>query len=99
MAGTGRERGPGWLRGALVAFAVAAVTGLFSRWAGFGRPKLSAVSLVGVAVMLLGLAAVLLAGPIAERMRSRKVYAEPAVKLAGLLVCGIGAAMVFLGSS
>ena len=99
MSGRGEDRrgdSPrGWLRGALIVVIIAAVLGVFGTQTRLQRPTLSPLNIGGIAVMLLGLAVVLLSNAIAEKLR-RGPGASPFIKLCGVLVCGIGAAMVFL---
>ena len=50
----------------------------------------------GIAVMLLGLIAVVLSQPIAARLpQDRRDRAAVWIKLAGVLICAVGAMMVF----
>ena len=99
MSGRGEDRGGesprGWLRGALIVVIIAAVLGVFGTQTRLQRPSLSALNLAGIAVMLVGLAVVVLARTIAGRLK-RGAEAAPFVKLCGALVCGVGAALVFL---
>lgn len=98
MAGRGEGGGSArmWFRGALVVFVIAAALGLFSGQNGLQRPKLSALNIAGIVVMVLGLAVTLLATRIADMLAERGRDVAPFVKLAGVLVCGAGAAMVFI---
>ena len=98
MAGNSGGRGSGqlWLSGALVVFAIAAALGLFSGQAGLQRPKLSAVNIVGIVLMILGLALTILALRIADMLSRSGKEVGPFVRMAGVLICGVGAAMVFI---
>jgi len=95
MSGRGEDRGGNtprmWFRGALVVVAVAALLGVFGLQNGLQRPQLKAVNIVGIAVMVVGLAVSLFGG----RFARDKQFA-PFVRLGGVLICGIGAAMVFV---
>ena len=96
MSGRGEDRGGDsprtWLRGALVVVAIAALLGVFGLQSGLQRPQLKPVNLAGIAVMVVGLLISLFGGRIARK----KPEAQPFVRLGGVLVCGIGAAMVFI---
>ena len=94
--GGGGRSGNGWLRGALIIFVGAAVLSVFSKRTEMQRPVLSAVNIVGIALMVVGLALTLLAFRIAEIMSRSGRDVAPIVKMAGVLVCGVGAALVFL---
>ena len=100
MTGRGGDRGGdgprAWLRGALVVVVIAAALGLFGTQTKLQRPALSALNIAGVVVMVAGLAVTVLSGRIAERLIRKGPGAAICVKLAGVLVCGVGAAMVFL---
>lgn len=100
MSGRGEARGgEGFrttIRGALVVVAIAAVLGLFSTNSRLERPALSLLNMLGVVVMLVGLIVVLLARPIQAKLAPGKVNAAVFIKLSGLLVCGVGAMLVFL---
>jgi len=95
MSGRGEDRGGDsprvWLRGALVVVAIVALLGTFGLQSGLQRPQLKAVNLAGIAVMIAGLLVSLFGGRLA---RDKQV--APFVRLGGVLVCGIGAAMVFV---
>jgi hypothetical protein len=80
-----------WLRGALVVVAIAALLGVFGLQSGLQRPQLKPVNLAGIAVMIVGLAVSLFGGRLV-----RDKQAAPFARLGGVLVCGIGAAMVFI---
>ena len=100
MAGRGEGRGGGsgqiWLRGAIVVFVIAAALGLFSGQNGLQRPELSALNIAGIVVMVLGLAVTLLAARIADMLAEKGQEVGPFVRMAGVLICGVGAAMVFI---
>ena len=100
MAGRGEGRGGGspqiWLSGAMVVFAVAAVLGVFSKQNGLDRPKLSAVNIAGLVVMVVGLAVNFLAARIADMFAREGKDVSPLVRMAGVMLCGVGAAMVFI---
>jgi len=91
MSGRGGDGPRAWLRGALVVVAIAALLGVFGLQSGLQRPQLKPVNLAGIAVMIVGLAVSLFGGRI---VRDKQV--APFARLGGVLVCGIGAAMVFL---
>ena len=99
---SGRNEGRGesartWLRGVLVIVVIAAVLGVFSDKTPLRRPQLGALQLAGIAVMLLGLAVVLLAGRLAERLSpSHGDRTATAFKLCGVTVCAAGAMMVLI---
>lgn len=84
------------LRGALIVVAIAAVLGVFGGRTGLQRPSLSPLNLAGIALMLVGLSLALLARTIAERLARRGEGAVLVFKLLGVLLCGVGAIMVFL---
>ena len=96
MSGRGEDRGGDsprvWLRGALVVVAIAALLGAFGLQSGLQRPQLTALNIAGIAVMIAGLPVALFGGRLA---RNRQELA-PFIRLGGVLLCGIGAAMVFI---
>jgi len=92
MSGRGEDSPRMWFRGALVVVAIAALLGAFGLQSGLQRPQLKPVNLAGIAVMIVGLAVSLFGG----RIVRGKPDAQPFVRLGGVLVCGIGAAMVFI---
>ena len=92
MSGRGEDSPRMWLRGALVVVAIAALLGAFGLQSGLQRPQLKPVNLAGIAVMVVGTLIALFGGRIARN----KPEAQPFVRLGGVLVCGIGAAMVFI---
>lgn len=92
MSGRGEDSPGMWLRGALVVVAIAALLGAFGLQSGLQRPQLKPVNVAGIAVMVAGLAVSLFGGRIARN----KPQVHPFVRLGGVLVCGIGAAMVFI---
>lgn len=92
MSGRGEDSPRMWLRGALVVVAIAALLGAFGLQNGLQRPQLKPVNLAGIAVMVIGLALSLFGG----RLARHKPEIQPFVRLGGVLVCGIGAAMVFV---
>ena len=95
-----RDTGSPAMRHAWLLFATVAVVALVS----FGdirlsRPKLSGLGIAGIAIMALGAVMALAAGRLASRLPEEKRNAAvPVMKLTGVLVCGIGALMVFLGA-
>ncbi len=95
MSGRGEDRGGDsprvWLRGALVVVAIAALLGAFGLQSGLQRPQLKPLNIAGIAVMVIGLPVALFGGKIA-----RNPQVAPFVRLGGVLLCGIGAAMVFI---
>ena len=95
MSGRGEDRGGDsprvWLRGALVVVAIAALLGAFGLQSGLQRPQLKPVNYVGIGVMIVGLLVSLFGGRLA---RDKQV--APFIRLGGVLLCGIGAAMVFV---
>ena len=95
MSGRGEDRGGDsprvWLRGALVVVAIAALLGAFGLQSGLQRPRLTALNLAGIAVMAVGLLVSLFGGRLT---RDRQV--APFIRLGGVLLCGVGAAMVFI---
>ena len=92
MSGRGEDSPRMWIRGALVVVAIAALLGAFGLQGGLQRPQLKPVNLAGIAVMVVGLGVSLLGGRIARG----RPEVHPFVRLGGVLVCGIGAAMVFI---
>ena len=100
MAGRGEGRGGGspqiLLSGAVVVFAVAAVLGVFSKQNGLERPKLGAVNIAGLALMVVGLVMNFLAARIADMFAREGKDVSPLVRMAGVMVCGVGAALVFI---
>ena len=92
MSGRGEDSPRMWLRGALVVVAIAALLGAFGLQGGLQRPQLKPVNLTGIAVMIVGLGVSLFGGRIARG----RPEVHPFVRLGGVLVCGIGAAMVFI---
>ncbi len=90
------HRGAAWLRGALVVVAVAALLGVFKGQTLLRRPHLDPLQIAGIAVMFLGLAAVVFAGRLASRFGRDPVSAVTVFKLGGLAVCAAGAVMVFI---
>ncbi len=86
-----------WFRGALVAVVIAVAVSAFGSTESRQRPGLGGLQIAGIAVMLLSLAVVALAGRLATRFGgSRQERAVAAIKLAGVTLCAIGAAMVFI---
>ena len=97
MSGRGVESARTWLRGVLVIVVIAAVLGVFSAQTGFERPRLGALNVAGIAVMLIGLVAAIMSTAIAGRLpEAKRASAGLLVKLCGVGLCGIGAIMVFL---
>ena len=96
MSGRG-ENGRTIFRGVLVIVVIAAALGVFGSRSSFKRPELSALNIVGIAVMFLGLAMAMLAAPLSERLaRKNPQRASLAFRLGGVAVCCAGAAMVFM---
>ena len=95
MSGRGEDRGGDsprvWLRGALVVVAIAALMGAFGLQSGLQRPQLKPVNYAGIGVMIAGLLVSLFGGRLA---RDKQV--APFIRLGGVLICGVGAAMVFV---
>jgi len=92
MSGRGEDSPRMWLRGALVVVVIAALLGAFGLQSGLQRPLLKPVNLAGIAVMVVGLLIALFGGRIARN----RPEVQPFVRLGGVLVCGVGAAMVFV---
>ena len=95
----GRSDGHGltWLRGALVIVVIAAVLGVFGGTGALKRPQLGALQIVGLAVMVLALAAVLLTRRLAAKLpEARRERAALAFSLGGVTVCAVGALLVFM---
>lgn len=87
----------GWIRGALVVVVIAAALGVFGATSRLQRPSLGGLQIAGVAVMLASLAVVALAKRLAARLgEARRERAVVAVKLVGVTLCAVGAALVFL---
>ncbi len=84
------------LSGAVIVLAIAAALGVFGKQSSLQRPKLSAVNIIGIVLMLAGLVLTLLAPGFSKRASASGRDVTPLVKMAGVLVCGIGAALVFL---
>jgi len=100
MSGRGGDRNGlnawWWIRGALVVVIIAAVLGVFGANTALKRPKLSPVNLIGLAVMVIGLGATVVLHALAAK-RERAGESLPALaRLAGVLICGVGAMLVFL---
>ena len=95
MSGRGEDRsGDGlrvWLRGALVVVAIAALLGAFGRQSGLQQPQLKPVNIAGITVMVAGLLVSMFGGRF-----TRNKQVAPFIRLGGVLLCGIGAAMVFI---
>lgn len=85
-----------WLRGALVVFVVAGVMGVFGTQGKLQRPNLSAVNIIGIALMVVGLLMTLLAFRIGKVIAHGERDTSPFVKMVGVLICGVGAALVFV---
>ena len=92
MSGRDEDSPRMWLRGALVVVAIAALLGAFGLQGGLQRPQLKPVNLAGIAVMIVGQGVSLFGGRIARG----RPEVQPFVRFGGVLVCGIGAAMVFI---
>lgn len=86
-----------WLRGVLIIVVIALLLGVFGAGNSMQRPEMNAVMIIGIVVMLAGAYLVLMAHTIAGKLAyERRKSGEIAFKLIGMLVCGVGAAMVFL---
>ncbi len=100
MSGRGGDRNGlnvYWVvRGALVVVIIAAVLGVFGTKANMKRPNLSPVNLIGLAVMVAGLGVTVITHAIAAKKAKAGESLPALVRLAGVLVCGVGAMMVFL---
>ena len=100
MSGRGGDRNGlnvyWWLRGALVVVIIAAVLGVFGTKANMKRPALSPVNLLGLAVMVAGLGITVATHAIAAKKEKTGESLPALARLAGVLVCGVGAMMVFL---
>ena len=96
--GQGRGNAVGWIRGVLVAVVIAAVAVAVGKYNAMTikRPALGAVNIVGLVLMLVGLAASLATQTIAAKKAERGEGFPILARLAGVLICGIGAMMVFL---
>ena len=96
-----RPRGdmpPTWLRGVLIIVVIALLLGVFGAGNHQQRPELNALMIFGIVVMLAGAYLVFMAHTFAGKLAyERRKSGEIAFKLVGMLVCGIGAAMVFMG--
>ena len=100
MSGRGGDRNGldvyWWIRGALVVVVIAAVLGVFGTNSSAKRPDLSAVNIIGLVTMVVGLAVSILTSGLASK-RGKEGNGFPAIAcLTGVLVCGVGAIMVFL---
>ena len=84
------------IRGALVVVVIAAVLGVFSAKGGMKRPSLSVVNIIGLAVMVAGLGVCVATHAIAAKKEKSGEVVPALARLAGVLVCGVGAMMVFL---
>ena len=91
MSGRGGDGPRVWLRGALVVVAIAALLGAFGLQSGLQRPQLKPVNIAGIAVMVAGLLVSMFGGRF-----TRNKQVAPFIRLGGVLLCGIGAAMVFI---
>lgn len=101
MSGRGeRDRAEdfrGWIRGALVVVVIAAALGAFGATGRIQRPSLGGLQIAGIAVMCASLAAVALAKKLAARFGSaRQESAVAVIKLLGVTLCAVGAALVFI---
>ena len=99
MANSGNGKGNSGaflLRGALVVFVIAALLGVFGGQNGLQRPQLSAVNIIGIVLMFVGLAVTLLALRIADMAARSGKDVSVFVRMAGVLICGVGAALVFI---
>lgn len=100
MSGRGEGNGDNarmWLRGALVVVIIAAALGIFGSQSSMEKPKLSALNIAGIVVMLLGLLLTIMSRTLADRVpENRRDLAATAFKLGGMLVCILGAIVVFL---
>ena len=85
-----------WIRGALVVVVIAAVLGVFGTNSGVKRPELSAVNIIGLATMVVGLGISILTGVLAAKREEDGKGFTAIMRLAGVLVCGVGAMLVFL---
>ena len=85
-----------WIRGALVVVVIAAVLGVFGTNSGVKRPELSAVNIIGLATMVAGLGISILTGVLAAKREEDGKGFTAIMRLAGVLVCGVGAMLVFL---
>ena len=92
----GRGSGYLWLRGALVVFVIAGVLGVFGTQGSLQRPSLSVVNIIGIALMVIGLMVTLLAFRIGKVIDNGQRDTSPLVKMIGVLICGAGAALVFI---
>ena len=80
------------LRVVLLLVAILVLAGVFHG----GLVPATRVSVPGIVLMLLGLAVVLAASPLAKRLpEGRQAAATVGLKLGGLLVCVFGALLVF----
>lgn len=97
MSGRNSDRGGlgayQWLRGALVVVAIAAVLGVFGTSTALKRPELSPLNIAGIAVMAVGLVIAVASATLVKGERQRLALG---LRLGGVLVCGIGAIMVFI---
>ena len=75
---------------------VAAVLGVFGTNSGVKRPELSAVNIIGLATMVTGLVVSILIGTLASKRGEAGKELPAIARLAGVLVCGVGAMLVFL---
>ena len=100
MSGRGGDRNGldvyWWIRGALVVVVIAAVLGVFGTNSGVKRPELSAVNIIGLATMVAGLGISILTGVLAAKREEDGKGFTAIMRLAGVLVCGVGAMLVFL---
>ena len=100
MSGRGGDRnGLGvywWIRGALVVVVIGAVLGMFGTKSGLKRPELSAVNIIGLVAMIAGLVLTVAINALAAKGEEDGKSLPAVARLAGVLVCGVGAMLVFL---
>ena len=100
MSGRGGDRNglnAYWvIRGALVVVIIAAVLGVFGTRANMKRPDLNPVNIIGLAVMVAGLGVTVATHAIAAKREKAGEGLPALARLVGVLVCGVGAMLVFL---
>ncbi len=101
MSGRGEKHGGESLRtclqGVLVIVVIAAALGVFGSMNSMQRPKLSWLNIFGIVVMFAGLVLAIFTGALTERVREeRRDFARGMLKLGVVLVCCVGAILVFL---
>lgn len=86
----------GWLRGAIIVVVVAAILGVFGRQSALQKPQWSVATIAGLVVMLLGLFIAWLPRRKGKGSAAGDVRLSPLIGVVGVMICGVGAALVFI---